>query len=74
MPYEEVDGQGERVLCRTENFANSHAGFDSFLREQRATSALQQLAGEEMLLFKAKINYKLVGSGTSFRCPVPPQY
>lgn len=65
MPYEEVNGQGQRVLCRTENFANSHAGFDSFLRGQRATSVLQQLAGEEMLLFKEKINYKLAGSGAS---------
>ena len=65
MPYEEVNAQGDRVLCRTENFANSHAGFDSFLRGQRATSLLQQLAGEEMLLFKEKINYKLAGSGAS---------
>ncbi|KAJ5192022.1 uncharacterized protein N7498_011007 [Penicillium cinerascens] len=63
MPYEEVNGEGKHVLCRTENFANSHAGFDSFLRGLRATSALNQLAGEEMLLFKEKINYKLAGSG-----------
>jgi hypothetical protein len=63
MPYEEVNSEGKHVLCRTENFANSHAGFDSFLRGQRATSVLQQLAGEEMLLFKEKINYKLAGSG-----------
>lgn len=63
MPYEEVNGEGKHVLCRTENFANSHSGFDSFLRGQRATSALNQLAGEEMLLFKEKINYKLAGSG-----------
>lgn len=64
MPYEEANSQGKRVLCRTENFANTHAGFDSFLRGQRAASVLQQLAGEEMLLFKEKINYKLAGSGT----------
>lgn len=63
MPYQEVNSEGKRVLCRTENFANSHAGFDSFLRGQRATSVLEQLAGEEMLLFKEKINYKLAGSG-----------
>ncbi|KAJ5432077.1 Phytanoyl-CoA dioxygenase [Penicillium cf. griseofulvum] len=63
MPYQEVNVEGKRVLCRTENFANSHAGFDSFLRGQRATSVLQQLAGEEMFLFKEKINYKLAGSG-----------
>lgn len=65
MPYEEVNGQGDRVLCRTENFVNSHQGFDSFLRGHRALSTLQQLAGEEMLLFKEKINYKLAGSGKS---------
>ncbi|GFF43592.1 probable alpha-ketoglutarate-dependent hypophosphite dioxygenase [Aspergillus udagawae] len=56
MPY-------ERVLCRTENFANSHAGFGSFLRGQRVLSVLEQLATEEMILFKEKINYKLAGSG-----------
>ena len=65
MPYEEVNSHGNRVLCRTENFANSHAGFDSFLRGERATSVLKQLAGEDMLLFKEKINYKLAGSGRS---------
>jgi hypothetical protein len=65
---QEVNAEGKRVLCRTENFANSHPGFDSILRGQRATSVLQQLAGEEMLLFKEKINYKLAGSGAS-SCP-----
>ncbi|KAB8232722.1 hypothetical protein ETB97_010462 [Aspergillus alliaceus] len=63
MPYEEVNAQGKRVLCRTENYANSHAGFNSFLRGQRMLSVLEQLATEEMLLFKEKINYKLAGSG-----------
>ncbi|KAE8345285.1 hypothetical protein BDV24DRAFT_125707 [Aspergillus arachidicola] len=63
MPYEEVNAQGKRVLCRTENYANSHAGFNSFLRGQRMLSVLEQLATEPMLLFKEKINYKLAGSG-----------
>ncbi|RAL01773.1 phytanoyl-CoA dioxygenase family protein [Aspergillus ibericus CBS 121593] len=63
MPYEEVNSEGKRVLCRTENYANSHAGFDSFLRGERILSVLQQLATEDMLLFKEKINYKLAGSG-----------
>ncbi|KAJ5603394.1 hypothetical protein N7537_006350 [Penicillium hordei] len=62
MPYQEVNSAGKRVLCRTGKFANSHAGFDSFPREQRATSLLQQLAEGEMLLFKEKINYRLAGS------------
>lgn len=63
MPYEEVNKEGKRVLCRTENFVNSHPGFDSYLRGQRVIGVLNQLAGEEMLLFKEKINYKLSGSG-----------
>ncbi|KKK14314.1 hypothetical protein P175DRAFT_0500869 [Aspergillus ochraceoroseus IBT 24754] len=63
MPYEEVNAQGKRVLCRTENYANSHAGFHSLLRGKRMLSVLEQLAAEEMLLFKEKINYKFAGSG-----------
>ncbi|XHG05877.1 hypothetical protein AWENTII_009091 [Aspergillus wentii] len=60
---QEVNSQGKRVLCRTENFVNSHNGFQSFLRGQRILSVLEQLASEEMLLFKEKINYKFAGSG-----------
>ncbi|KAJ5351021.1 hypothetical protein N7541_008748 [Penicillium brevicompactum] len=63
MPYQEVNSEGKHVLCRTENFANSHAGFNGFLRGKRATRLLNQLAGEDMILFKEKINYKLSGSG-----------
>ncbi|EED19020.1 conserved hypothetical protein [Talaromyces stipitatus ATCC 10500] len=63
MPYEEVNADGRRVLCRTENFANTHTGFNAFLRGTRTTSVLEQLAGEKMVLFKEKINYKLAGSG-----------
>ena len=60
-----MNSQGKRVLCRTENYANSHAGFDSFLRGERILSILGQLAGEDMLLFKETINYKFAGSGQS---------
>ena len=63
MPYEEVNAHGQRVLCRTENFANSHAGFAALLRGDRIVPLLDQLAGEPMCLFKEKINYKLAGSG-----------
>lgn len=63
MPYEEVNARGERVLCRTENFANSHAGFDALLRGPKIVGILDQLAQEPMCLFKEKINYKLAGSG-----------
>jgi hypothetical protein len=38
-------------------------GFQSLLRGERVSSVVRQLAGEEMVLFKEKINYKLAGSG-----------
>jgi ectoine hydroxylase-related dioxygenase (phytanoyl-CoA dioxygenase family) len=64
MHYEEVKREdGQRILCRTENFAAYHAGFDSLLRGTRVRGLLQQLSGEEMLLFKEKINYKRPGAG-----------
>ncbi|KAF2492968.1 PhyH-domain-containing protein [Lophium mytilinum] len=63
MPYEEVNARGESVLCRTENYANYHSGFNSLLRGRKLLDLLDQMAGEEMLLFKEKINYKLAGSG-----------
>lgn len=62
-PSQEVNAQGARVLCRTENYANYHEGFNALLRGPKLLDMLKQLAGEEMLLFKEKINYKLAGSG-----------
>lgn len=63
MPYQEINSKGQRVLCRTENFADHHTGFNSLLRGEKLINILSQLQGEEMLLFKEKINYKLAGSG-----------
>ena len=60
---QEVNAKGKRVLCRTENYANYHQGFNQLLRGPQLLNMLHQLAGEEMLLFKEKINYKLAGSG-----------
>lgn len=55
------------MLCRTENYANSHEGLNSLLRGQKLLALLKQLSGEDMLLFKEKINYKLAGSGKYIR-------
>ncbi|KAK0274165.1 hypothetical protein LTR35_007054 [Friedmanniomyces endolithicus] len=63
MPYEEIDARGRHILCRTENFANSHAELNSLLRGEELLSVLRDLSGEDMLLFKEKINYKLAGAG-----------
>jgi hypothetical protein len=54
MPYEEINADGKRVLCRTENYANYHSNFNSLLRGSKMLGILAALAGEEMLLFKEK--------------------
>lgn len=61
MPYYEVTSSGERQLMRTENFAPYHEGFGSLLFGDQIRSILAQVTGEDMLLFKDKINYKLPG-------------
>jgi hypothetical protein len=65
MPYEEVNGFGRRVLCRTENYANYHSGFNSLLRGNKLLGMLAQLTGEDMLLFKekARASHDLVSKG-----------
>ncbi|EJT96646.1 PhyH-domain-containing protein [Dacryopinax primogenitus] len=63
MPYEEIDKYGRRFLTRTENYANFHDGFNALLRGTRLRCMLAQLSGEEMVLFKEKINYKAPGGG-----------
>ena len=59
MPYDEITAEGERQLMRTENFADYHSGFSSLLNGVGLRNILGQVAGDEMLLFKDKINYKL---------------
>jgi len=54
MPYEEINADGKRVLCRTENYANYHSNFNSLLRGSKMLTILEALAGEKMLLFKEK--------------------
>lgn len=63
IKLQEVNASGNRVLCRTENYANYHKGFNSLLRGEKLLGVLGQLSGEPMSLFKEKINYKLAGSG-----------
>lgn len=54
MPYEEINASGQRVLCRTENYANYHSQFNGLLRGTKLLGILGQLAKEDMLLFKEK--------------------
>jgi 2-aminoethylphosphonate dioxygenase len=63
MAYGEINATGQQVLCRTENYAASHDGLNQLLRGEKLLGILRELAGEEMVMFKEKINYKLAGSG-----------
>lgn len=63
---QEINSRGETVLCRTENYADSHEGFNGLLRGKKLLGILEELSGEPMNLFKEKINYKLAGSGMCF--------
>ncbi|KAL4872784.1 hypothetical protein BDV12DRAFT_161521 [Aspergillus spectabilis] len=58
MPYDEININGERQLMRTEKFVDYHPEFRELLYGEDLLGILSALAGEEMLLFKDKINYK----------------
>ncbi|KAH8898055.1 PhyH-domain-containing protein [Thozetella sp. PMI_491] len=59
MQYDETTASGEKQLMRTENFADYHDGYGRLLLGPDLRGLLGQLTGDEMLLFKDKINYKL---------------
>ncbi|KAJ7136371.1 epoxidase subunit A [Mycena crocata] len=63
LHYEEADSTGQRTLTTTESFADHHAGFDALFRGSPMIGLLHQLLGEEMNLFKEKINYKAPNTG-----------
>ncbi|KAI1629766.1 hypothetical protein EDD37DRAFT_67117 [Exophiala viscosa] len=59
MPYHEVNVNGTRQLLRTENFVDYHPDFHAVLCGDALAQILKAISGDEMLLFKDKINYKL---------------
>ncbi|KAJ7762992.1 hypothetical protein B0H16DRAFT_1528405 [Mycena metata] len=63
LHYEEVDAEGKRTLTTTENFADYHPGFNDLFRGAPMLTFLRTLIGDEMILFKEKINYKGPQSG-----------
>ncbi|KAI9930105.1 hypothetical protein ASPWEDRAFT_99466 [Aspergillus wentii DTO 134E9] len=58
MPYNEININGERQLMRTERFVDYHPEFKSLLYGEALGKILKALSGDDMLLFKDKINYK----------------
>jgi phosphonate degradation associated HDIG domain protein len=61
MKYFERAANGDRQLCRVENFIQYHEGFDRLITGPRTLAMVSALFGEGAVLFKEKINYKLPG-------------
>ena len=66
MYFEESQADGSRILCRIENFVPYHEGFSKLITARRMQQAVSELFGEEAVLFKDKINFKLPG-GDGFK-------
>jgi 2-aminoethylphosphonate dioxygenase len=72
MTYEEINSHGQSQLLRTEKFIDYHDNFYNFLCGDDMASLLKQLSGDDMLLFKEKLNYKLAnGNGFAAHLDAP---
>jgi hypothetical protein len=59
--YERGGDPGSKMLARIENFVPYHPGLASLIGGARVMDLLAELAGEPVVLFKDKINFKLPG-------------
>ena len=68
MVYREdsLSEPGKRILQRIEDLTPYHEGFRELFLESRLRDAVSDLLGEEAVLFKDKINFKLPG-GDGFK-------
>jgi ectoine hydroxylase-related dioxygenase (phytanoyl-CoA dioxygenase family) len=66
MYFEKSQADDSRILCRIENFVPYHEGFSKLITARRMQQAVSELFGEEAVLFKDKINFKLPG-GDGFK-------
>lgn len=57
---------GDRILCRMEDFEPYHKNFSTLFSDDRMKGAVSQLFAEESVLFKEKINFKMPG-GDGFK-------
>jgi len=60
LHYRELTEHGPK-LCRTENFTPFHAGLFALLARGPMLEVAGSLLGEAAVLYKEKINYKLIG-------------
>jgi ectoine hydroxylase-related dioxygenase (phytanoyl-CoA dioxygenase family) len=66
MYFEKSHNDGSRIICRIENFVPFHQGFSKLITDCRMQQAVSELFGEDAVLFKDKINFKLPG-GDGFK-------
>lgn len=66
MYFENSQDDSSRILCRMENFVPHHEGFSTLITARRMQQAVSELLGEQAVLFKDKINFKLPG-GDGFK-------
>jgi hypothetical protein len=52
---------GARVLARIEKFSEYHAGLGGLVADARLTGPIADLLGEDPVLFKEKVNFKMPG-------------
>ena len=57
---------GRRILCRMEDIEPFHGNFSRLFTNGKMSGAVSQLFGEEAVLFKDKINFKMPG-GDGFK-------
>lgn len=55
--------KGRRILSRIEKFADYHEGLGRFVHAEKMVSRVAALLGDEAILFKEKVNFKLPGGG-----------
>ena len=60
LHYREMTDDGPK-LCRTENFVPFHAALRELLTGGELLDAASALLGEQAVLYKEKVNYKLPG-------------
>ncbi len=51
-----------RILSRVEDFCSFYDGYSQFVKHSKLKNACEELLGEQLVLFKDKINFKMPGA------------
>ena len=61
--YETSKNNSKRIIMRVENYVDYHKIFYDFVYSKKILGVIEQVMGEEFILFKDKINFKKPGGG-----------